>query len=88
VKEDKEISGRLYRGGDNVIKVYQKRDLIVVSCIGRNTDYAHRYSCPTSILTVITSRFEGVGIMDLGIVSSKAIRTPPPRVDLSLRYIV
>ena len=38
---------------------------------------------PTSILTVITSRFDRVGIMELGIDSSKAIRTPPPCVDLS-----
>jgi len=25
------------------IKVHQKRDLIVVTCIGRNIDYAHIY---------------------------------------------
>ena len=32
-----------FRGGDNVIKVHQKRDLIVVSHIGGNIDYAHSY---------------------------------------------
>jgi len=29
-----------------------------------------------------------MGIMEVGIDSSEAIRTPPPRVHLSLRYIV
>ena len=39
----------------------------------------------SSILTPITSRSPGDGMIELGMDSSNAIRTPPPRILLSLR---